>query len=112
MSDLSKVKALLLEKQKKSEEEIKNLDLEDPVLSDQTPESSEPGTDSWLADVHSRSESAKMTLTTTLKHVKHALHKIETNKYGKCEKCGNPIEAPRLEIMPEAPLCIACSKIK
>ena len=110
MPNITKVKEALLKKQQKVEEEIKTLDQDDPVLSDQTPESSEPGTDSWLADVHSRSQAAKLSLMNMLKSTKKALIKLNNGKYGKCEKCGKPIEEKRLEIMPDATLCISCSK--
>ncbi len=112
MANIDKTKEVLLKKQKKVEEEIKTLDQEDPVLSDQTPESSEPGTDSWLADVHSRSQSAKISLMGMLKNIKKALHKINSGKYGKCEKCGKQIEEARLEVVPDASICISCSKLK
>lgn len=112
MANSTKIKEILLKKQKTVEEEIKTLDAEDPVLSDQTPESSEPGTDSWLADVHSRSQSAKMSLMGMLKNIKHALKNLSSGKYGKCEKCKKPIEKARLTIMPDATFCISCSKIK
>lgn len=109
MVSLDKIKEKLLKKQQTVEQEIKNLEAEDPVLSDQTPESSEPGTDSWLADVHSRSEAAKLSLEDMLKKTKKALSKLNKGKYGKCEKCGKDIEDSRLELMPEALLCITCS---
>ncbi len=112
MTDTSKIKEVLLKKQQKVEEEIKTLDQDDPVLSDQTPESSEPGTDSWLADVHSRSQAAKLSLMDMLKNTKRALNKLKSGKYGKCEKCGNQIEEARLAIMPDATLCMSCSKKK
>lgn len=112
MANLNKTKEVLLKKQKKVEEEIKTLDQEDPVLSDQTPESSEPGTDSWLADVHSRSQAAKISLMNMLKNIKKALNKINSGKYGKCEKCGKQIEEARLEVVPDASVCISCSKLK
>lgn len=112
MPNLNKIKELLQRKQEKVEEEIKNLDADDPVLSDQTPESSEPGTDSWLADVHSRSTAAKMSLQKMLTATKKALAKIKVGKYGKCEKCGKPIEEGRLAIVPEATLCMSCSQKK
>lgn len=112
MQPLSKIKQVLLKKQQKVEAEIKALDEEDPVLSDQTPESSEPGTDSWLADVHSRSQAAKLSLMEMLKSTKKALARLNTGKYGKCEKCGKQIEEKRLEVMPDATRCISCSKLK
>jgi len=40
-----------------------------------------------------------------LKDVKHALEKIETNTYGKCEVCGIEIDQERLKAVPEAKTC-------
>ncbi len=110
MPSLNKIKEILLRKQSKVEEEIKSLEADDPVLSDQTPESSEPGTDSWLADVHSRSQAAKLSLMNALRNTKKALSKLNSGKYGKCENCGKQIEEKRLELLPDAVLCINCSK--
>lgn len=42
------------------------------------------------------------TLQARLNDVKDALKKIETGTYGKCEVCGDPIEADRLEANPAA----------
>ena len=51
MNTINKIKNILLRQQKKVEQNIKALENEDPVLSDNaSAESSEPGTDSWLAD--------------------------------------------------------------
>jgi DnaK suppressor protein len=36
----------------------------------------------------------------------HALAKIDTGEYGRCETCGNVIAAPRLEAMPATRYCI------
>ena len=110
MIQLAKIREKLLRKQKTVEEEIKTLDADDPVLSDQTPESSEPGTDSWLADVHSRAQASKMGLVKMLESTKRALKKLNSGKYGKCENCGKEIEEERLDLIPEATLCITCSK--
>ncbi|MFA6339092.1 MAG: TraR/DksA C4-type zinc finger protein [Candidatus Paceibacterota bacterium] len=45
-------------------------------------------------------------LETQLVDVKHALKKIEDNKYGICEVCGEPIEAGRLEANSSARTCM------
>ena len=37
-----------------------------------------------------------------------ALRRIEEAEYGDCAVCGEPIEARRLQVQPEAPLCVAC----
>jgi len=45
-----------------------------------------------------------------LADVNKALKKIEDGTYGICENCRQPIDAKRLEIMPEARLCLKCQK--
>jgi RNA polymerase-binding transcription factor DksA len=44
-----------------------------------------------------------------LKDVEHALSKFDTDKYGICENCHQPIAEARLEAKPEARLCIGCA---
>lgn len=43
---------------------------------------------------------------------KKALKKIEDNKYGLCESCGQEIPFGRLEIRPQSVLCISCKAKK
>ncbi|MBI2022909.1 TraR/DksA C4-type zinc finger protein [Candidatus Daviesbacteria bacterium] len=101
----------MIKQQKKVEKELENLEDDDPVLSDNAlAESSEPGTDSWLADTHSRIVAVKQNLSEILTNIKRALSNISNGKYGKCENCGNPIEKERLAAMPTATRCISCSK--
>ncbi|MCG0274686.1 MAG: TraR/DksA C4-type zinc finger protein [Thermosediminibacteraceae bacterium] len=45
-----------------------------------------------------------------LMKVNEALEKMEDGRYGICEKCGNPIEEDRLEVVPYTSLCAKCSK--
>lgn len=39
-----------------------------------------------------------------------ALRKIAQGNYGMCERCGKPIAKRRLKFLPQARLCIKCSK--
>lgn len=111
MNTVKKIKDLLLRKQKKVEEEIKLLDEDDPVNSQAPAESSEPGTDSWVADTHTRTVAVKKSLQEALTKIKHALQSVSSGKYGKCENCGKKIEPARLDAVPTAILCINCSKL-
>ena len=43
-----------------------------------------------------------------LKDVDAALRSIEKGKYGICERCGEEIEVERIEIKPDATLCVKC----
>ncbi|MGH2365528.1 MAG: TraR/DksA family transcriptional regulator [Chloroflexota bacterium] len=47
-------------------------------------------------------------LEAMLAEIDHALHRIDQGTYGVCENCGQPIPAERLEIRPQATLCITC----
>src|SRR5512132_3024989 len=39
--------------------------------------------------------------------VEHALARIDTGRFGRCEACGGPIEAERLDALPYTTLCLA-----
>lgn len=43
-----------------------------------------------------------------LKDIDAALRSIDKGHYGICERCGEEIEAGRLEIKPDATLCVKC----
>jgi DnaK suppressor protein len=40
--------------------------------------------------------------------IDHALKSIEAGQYGICERCGQEIPMERLEVKPEATLCVKC----
>ncbi len=40
--------------------------------------------------------------------VEHALEKVKDGTYGICDGCAKPIAPERLEIMPQANLCLEC----
>ena len=48
----------------------------------------------------------------TIREVESAIKKIDEDRYGICELCGEPIEDQRLEIIPYARLCIDCEREK
>ena len=43
-----------------------------------------------------------------LARVESALRRIEDGEYGTCLRCDEPVGIKRLEVQPEAVLCIAC----
>lgn len=47
-------------------------------------------------------------LSGLLDEVEHALKKIEQGTYGFCDVCGKPIAPERLEVLPQAALCLDC----
>lgn len=104
------VKKLLLKRQKEVEEQIREVSDDDPVTAPALAESSEPGTESWMADAHTRAVALKDQLVKAANSVKTALLKIHKKTYGKCDNCKKAIEPARLEAMPTAVLCLSCSK--
>ncbi len=43
--------------------------------------------------------------------VEHALDKFEKGTYGLCDNCGKPIDPERLEVLPQANLCVNCKAL-
>jgi len=56
--------------------------------------------------------SLEHSLELKLRDVNVALEKMSKGEYGKCEKCGKEIEKERLEVAPEARLCMVCNNNK
>ena len=46
-----------------------------------------------------------------LADVERAMEKLDNDTYGRCDSCGESILPARLEILPEAVLCIHCKTI-
>lgn len=38
-----------------------------------------------------------------------AVERLEAGEYGRCERCGEPIPAARLEVRPAATTCVGCA---
>jgi RNA polymerase-binding transcription factor DksA len=47
-----------------------------------------------------------------LMEIDEALRKIRKNRFGDCEKCGNPISKARLKALPYTRFCVKCQKQK
>jgi len=47
-----------------------------------------------------------------LSEVEHALQKFERGTYGLCDICGQHIDRARLEVLPQANLCLSCKAAK
>lgn len=107
---LNNLKKILLRQQKEVEENIKEIEADDPAKPPELAESSEPGTDSYIADTHTKSVAIEEQLKKTNTTIKTALLKIRNGTYGKCENCKKQIEIGRLIAMPTAQYCVSCSK--
>jgi DnaK suppressor protein len=49
---------------------------------------------------------------TILERVERALERLAAGQYGRCEDCGQPIPAERLEALPYATLCVPCQEAR
>jgi RNA polymerase-binding transcription factor len=48
----------------------------------------------------------------TMGELRQALRDLDDGSYGICQSCGQPIDPARLEIRPQATLCVACANLK
>ncbi len=64
------------------------------------------------SEVFEREKNAALiaVLETRLQDIQTALRSIEKGSYGICARCGKPIEPGRLEVKPDATLCVGCQQ--
>lgn len=106
------LKKYLIKQEKEVDKNLKEVIEDDPVNSPALAESSEPGTDSYIADTHTKNIVLEKQLKDAKTSIKTALLKIKKGTYGKCENCGKQIEVGRLLAMPTAQYCVSCSQKK
>lgn len=99
----------LKKKEKEVDKNLQEVSDGDPVLNPSLAESSEPGTDSYIADTHAKTVVLEQQLKKAKTSIKAALLKLKNGAYGKCEKCGKRIEVGRMLAMPTAQYCLSCS---
>ena len=104
------IKNLLIRQQKEVEKNLEGVEKDDPAKGDSLAEASEPGTDSYIADTHTKIVALEDQLKKTDSSIKKALLKIKNGVYGKCENCSKQIEIARLLAIPTAQYCLSCSK--
>ncbi|HID87809.1 MAG TPA: hypothetical protein EYP55_10615 [Anaerolineae bacterium] len=52
------------------------------------------------------------TLKERVRHIEDVLRRMEEGRYGVCERCGEPIDPARLEVLPHTTLCIKCAQAR
>jgi RNA polymerase-binding protein DksA len=64
------------------------------------------------AEIFEREKNAALiaVLERKMSDIETALRSIEKGQYGTCERCGKQIELERLEVKPDATLCLSCQK--
>ena len=103
--DVAAEQAVLLREQAATEDDILHLR---EWLQGEVDVDAEEG-DPDLAE-REKNLSLLMALERKLESVNAALRAIDKGKYGICERCGLPIDPARLEVRPDATLCLTCQR--
>jgi DnaK suppressor protein len=102
---LDRERELLEEERKRLEEELEHLreDMQQEV--DIEPDEGDP-----VFFEREKSAALMAVLERRLQDTNHALRALEKGEYGICERCNNPIEPERLEVKPDATMCLNCQR--
>jgi RNA polymerase-binding transcription factor DksA len=113
--ELKKLRDDLISEKEEIESEIRSIASENPLVKgdfdvkiDDLGESMEDAAQE-LSELD-RNQAMVAALEKRLKDISHAIEKIDSGSYGKCENCSDKIEPSRLKAMPVASLCISCAK--
>lgn len=106
------IKRHLHRQQKEIDKNLKDVGEDDPAKSPALAETSEPGTDSYIADTHTKTLVLQQQLKSAKTSITTALLKIKKGTYGKCERCDKNIEIGRIMAMPTAQYCLSCTNRK
>ena len=95
---------------KKLEKEWQQKVLELERLRESLKSEVDPDSDEGDPDMVERERAIALmqSLRQKLAAIEHALHQAQEGTYGVCQQCGKPINPARLEILPEATLCVKC----
>jgi DnaK suppressor protein len=72
----------------------------------------EPSAEEADVDAYEREKTWALmqSLQRKLESIEHALESAKKGTYGICENCGERIDPARLEILPQATLCLKCQR--
>ena len=110
--DLNHVRELLEGEQSRLREQLKKLDEQDELggsagevgeIADYDQHPAAQGTELFFREQDLAIEES---LQGELRQVEAAYHKLEKGAYGYCDRCGEPIPAERLEVLPYALFCL------
>jgi RNA polymerase-binding transcription factor DksA len=103
----------LQEEKTKISSQIQKLQADDPFSdADYANDNAAVDTDVREQDYHAIVEAQIKQLEKRQKDIDHTLGKMAKGKYGVCENCNRDIPQARLELVPEARLCVDCEKKK
>ena len=111
MNFIKKIRDSLKSKEKRLEHEQQRLIEDDPYLKEGREVGNAEAMDEAILEDHAKEEIEikKKNIGEMQQQVEKALDKIEKGDYGICEVCGNAIEEDRLEVYPEATVCMSCA---
>jgi len=108
---LDKIKARLAQEEKELKEQKEQLEKNDPYLDEQRTDNNAEPADDVVEDLgHEGSSRSLKIVKQTLLNIKVALSRLRRGKYGVCIRCGEPIDKPRLKVLPTADLCSKCAE--
>ncbi|MDQ7819815.1 MAG: TraR/DksA C4-type zinc finger protein [Armatimonadota bacterium] len=117
-AQIAELRELLEQERDRLLEELEAMEEHTPEVEEQVGMDVGGGYDEDLADVASNTFEREKTIAlessvqATLAQVEEALRRMEAGTYGICERCGNPIDFARLQVLPYATLCINCKELE
>jgi RNA polymerase-binding protein DksA len=116
--ELEEFRKMLEEERERLTEELEAMEEHAPDVEEQVGMDIGGGYDEDLADVASstfereKGLALESSVQAMLAQVEEALSRIDDGSYGVCQRCGEPIDAARLRVLPYATLCIRCKELE
>ena len=105
-----KYKTILEKRLSELQQESAMMEAQDPYKRESYVDENTQDDDASEREEHTRVEALTTNLKNHVKQVEDALARIEKGVYGTCLNCKQPIDQARLDILPEAELCIDCQR--
>ncbi|MDQ3987127.1 MAG: TraR/DksA family transcriptional regulator [Actinomycetota bacterium] len=112
---LAKIREQLVGEKKDLERQLEEIE-EESFKGTQSDLTGEVGLNEDFADAGSatfdreNALSIRNNISDLVDQITRAIRRIDEETYGKCERCGNPIDAARLKALPHASLCMDCKR--
>ena len=113
--ELEELRARLLEEHAHLETQLATI-VEESFAATQSDISGDVGLDDESADAgtatfeREKDLSIENNVRDLLRKIEGALKRMDAGTYGLCERCGKPIEPERLEVKPDATMCVTCQQ--
>lgn len=105
----------LRERERELTDQLARLDADDAALrvdrADATADDEHDPEGSTLSGEWQRVSALRASTRDELAQVATALARVDAGTYGVCERCGRPIPEARLEVRPQATMCVACASL-